>query len=194
MLPEFHPLAFPNLTPVELPVEWADDDVPHYIDILIDEATDRAMELEEMRDEGGQFVAGDYRHAYQVLAGLLRTGEVAAGANWLEWGSGQGMTTVLAAMLGLRATGVELDLDLVREGRALAERYDVPGARFVHGTYRPMGPRLPLLTAAERDVVYVYPWPGEEAFFLRLFEETAPSGALLLVATPPLSISAFRKK
>lgn len=193
-IPEYHPLAFPTLEPVDIPDAWADADVPRYIDALIDEATDRARELEEQEAGGGAFVAGDYRHAYQVLVGLLKAGLVHPGDTWLEWGSGQGMATVLAAMLGLRATGVELDLDLVREARALADRYDAPSARFIHGSYRPAGPRLPVLTAANRSVIYVYPWPGEEPFFLRLFEDTAAPGALLLLTTGPLQISAFRKK
>lgn len=193
MLPEYHPMAFPGLEPVAIPEEWADADVPRYVDAMIDEATDRAWELEEMR-AGGAFIASDYRFAYQVLAELLRAGQVERGASWLEWGSGQGMATVLASMMGLQATGVEIDLDLVREARALAARYDVPGARFVHGSYREAEAKLPVLTAAGRDIVYVYPWPGEEAFFLRLFEETAAPGALLLVATGPLQISGFRRK
>lgn len=199
-LPEYHPLAFPTLVPVDIPADWDDTEVPHFVDTLLDEAIDRAHELEELRAPASPaapldpFVAGDYRYAYQVLVQLLRHRLVAPRATWLEWGSGQGMTTVLAAMLGFRATGVELDLSLVREARALAERYDVPAARFIHGSYRPAGRHLPVLTAAGRDLVYVYPWPGEESFFLRLFEDTASSGALLLVATGPLAISAFRKQ
>ena len=43
-------------------------------------------------------------------------------------------------------------------------------------------------------MVYVYPWPGEEPFFLRLFAETADAGAFLLACLGPEDVRVVRKK
>ncbi len=68
------------------------------------------------------------------------------GAAFLEWGSGQGMVAILAALLGYDAVGVEIDEALVQESRELARRYDV-SARFEHGSYEPNGAGLKVFTA-----------------------------------------------
>lgn len=192
MLADFHPSVYPGLEAVPVPEGWADEDVPHDVEALIADAEESAWALEEScRD--GKFVAGDYRYAWQVMRGLARDGTVPRDARFLEWGSGQGMTSVLASLLGWRATGVERNGTLVREARRMADRYGAERVRFVHGSYVEDGGGLPVVAAAGRDVVYVYPWPGEEPFFLRMFEAEADPGAVLLVATGPLEIHAFRK-
>ncbi len=180
------------LAPVELPPEAGDVPVPRYVDCFLDDAEDRVEEL-EARMRNGRFVPGDCRYAYQVLAWLLGTGRIRPGAAFLEWGSGQGMVTILAALLGYAATGVEIDEALVQEARELAGRYDAP-ARFEHGTYDARAAGLKVITAKKRTVVYVYPWPGEEPFFLQLFAETAPSGAWLLMGLGPADIRVFRRR
>lgn len=183
----------PGAEEIALPEGWADDDIPRGIDALIADAEDAAWALEE-GDESGRFVAGDYRSVWQVLCRWMREGEVARGAEFLEWGSGQGMATVLASLLGLKATGVECNERLVAAARALAERHGAERARFVHGTYAPLaGSRLPVVDARGRDVVYVYPWPGEEEFFLRHFAATAKTGSRLLMWLGALEMRAFRK-
>ena len=139
------------------------------------------------------FVPGDYRFAFQILQWLLRTKAAAHGAAFLEWGSGQGMVTILAALLGYDACGVEIDAGLVKESRELAARYDVR-ARFEHGTYDAAKPGLKVFTAQRRAAVYVYPWPGEEPFFLDLFAATAEPGAWLLMGLGPEDVRLFRKK
>ena len=87
-----------------------------------------------------------------------------------------------------------MDPRLVAESREMAARFDTQ-ARFVHGTYDPesQDPDLDLVDAEGRAAVYVYPWPGEEAFFLRLFEDTADEGAFLLMCLGPEDIRLYRK-
>ena len=94
---------------------------------------------------------------------------------------------------GYEAVGVEIDEALVRESRELAARYDTH-ARFERGSYDKATPGLEIYTAQKRAVVYVYPWPGEEPFFLRLFAETADPGAFLLMCLGPEDIRTYRKK
>ena len=181
-----------GLEPLPIPFEAGDLPVPHYVDCFVQDAEERA---EEYGDElgGGSFVPSDIRYAYQVLQWLIRQRHLAAGADFLEWGSGQGLVTILASFLGLQATGVELDARLVRESKELAQRYE-SAAAFAHGTYNPATPGVTLYTAAKRNAVYVYPWPGEEGFFLRQFAHTAPAGALLLMCLGPEDIRAYRQK
>ena len=101
---------------------------------------------------------------------------------------------MVASLLGMKATGVECNARLVRAARELAERHGAERARFVHGTYAPMaGSSLPVVDAKGKDVVYVYPWPGEEEFFLRHFAATAKEGARLLMGLGTLEMRAFRK-
>ncbi len=185
--------VYPGLERVEVPFEAGEADVPRYVDCYIQDAERRAEGYPPDMG-GGRFAAGDYRYAFQVLLWLLRTKRIARGARFLEWGSGQGMVAILAQLLGMEATGVELDPRLVAESRELAARFDTL-ARFVHGTYDPesQDPDLDLVDAEGRAAVYVYPWPGEEAFFLRLFEDTADDGAFLLMCLGPEDIRLYRK-
>ena len=177
---------------MEVPLAVGDLPVPRFVDCVIRDAEDRAEALGD-RAGNGLFVPGDSRYAFQILQWLLQTKAVAAGAAFLEWGSGQGMATILASLLGYDAVGVEIDEALVQESRELADRYDTR-ARFEHGSYEPGKPGLKVVAAKNRAVVYVYPWPGEEPEFLRRFDETADAGAFLLTCLGPEDIRVFRKK
>jgi len=181
-----------GLERVEVPPEAGELPVPRFVDCFIRDAEDRAEELGE-RAGKGLFVPGDYRYAFQILQWLLRTRAADKGAAFLEWGSGLGMVAILAALLGYDAVGVEIDETLVKESRELASRYDV-SARFEHGSYAPNPSGLKVFTAQKRAAVYVYPWPGEEVYFLRLFADTADSGAFLLTCLGPEDIRVYRKK
>ena len=185
--------AIPSaLERVPVPFEVGDLPVPRFVDAFLADAEDRAEEYGD-RPGGGLFVPGDGRYVFQVLQWLLRTDKLARGAAFLEWGSGQGLATILAAVLGYDACGVEIDEKLLRESRDLAARYDVR-ARFEHGTYDAAKSGLKVFTAKRRAAVYVYPWPGEEPFFLDLFAATAEPGAWLLMGLGPEDVRLFRKK
>jgi len=175
-----------------IPSDAGDLPVPHFIDCFIHDAEDRA-EAYGIHPGKGLFIPGDYRYAFQVMQWLFRTKAIAKGASFLEWGSGQGMVAILAGLLGLDSTGVEIDEKLVWESRELAARYDTL-VRFEHGSYDPDAEELEVFTAEKRELVYVYPWPGEETFFLTLFVETAPEGALLMVCLGPEDIRLYQKK
>jgi predicted O-methyltransferase YrrM len=183
--------VFSMLQRVDLPPGAGDLPVPHYVDCFIRDAEDRAEEYDG-RAGLERFIPSDCRYAYQVLLWLQQTAATAPGAAFLEWGSGQGMVTILASRAGYSAMGVEINEELLQEARRLAERYDAP-ARFVHGTYDKTVAGLKVFAADKQAVVYVYPWPGEESFFLRLFSATADPGAFLLVNLGPEDIHVYRK-
>ncbi|MBW3570595.1 MAG: hypothetical protein KY467_05775 [Gemmatimonadetes bacterium] len=142
------------------------------------------------------FVPADYEHVLQTLLKLR-----APGLRFLEWGSATGVITIMADLLGFEAYGIELDAQLVDVARGLAERFD-SRARFVAGSFVPAGYRWKSRTGDNRigtigygqsgypelrhpledfDVVFAYPWHGEEEMMLDLMRAYGGSGARLVL-------------
>jgi hypothetical protein len=107
----------------------------------------------------------------------------------------------MADLLGFEAYGIELDTGLVSIACALAERYE-SRARFVAGSFLPTGYRWRPKTGDGRlgtigqgvsayaelghalddfDLVYAYPWSGEEPMMLDLMRTYGNSKARLLL-------------
>ncbi|CAN5676581.1 hypothetical protein BH23GEM11_BH23GEM11_07150 [soil metagenome] len=145
------------------------------------------------------FVAADYP---VVLASLVA--HRAPGRRFLEWGSATGIITIMADLLGFEAFGIEIDGALVKQARELAERHE-SRARFSTGSFLPAGyrwkqpggdERLGTIATGESgylkmgmpledfDVVFGYPWPGEEAMMLDLMRVHGRADATLLIHTP----------
>jgi hypothetical protein len=154
------------------------------------------FDAEVRRDAWHPFVAADYDRVLEELL-LLRV----PGRRFLEWGSAVGVIAIMADMLGFESYGIELDASLVRVGRELAERAGSK-ARFATGSFIPMGwewkPRdgdgrlgtigqgpsgyLELgLALSDFDVVYAYPWQGEEPMMLELMRAHGHRDARLLL-------------
>jgi SAM-dependent methyltransferase len=141
-------------------------------------------------------VASDYDRVLPALAELWRPG-----MRFLELGSATGIITVMADLLGYEACGIEIDERLVHMARDVAVRYQ-SRARFAAGSFLPQGwvwrPRdgdgrlgtigegvsgyLELgVSLDEFDLVYAYPWGGEEETILDLLRaHGAPEARLLL--------------
>lgn len=153
------------------------------------------------------FVAADYEVVLKAL--LPHRGP---GLRFLEWGSATGVITIMADLLGFEACGIELDSSLVATARDLAERFH-SGARFVAGSFLPTGYRwqpsngdgrtgtvgtgtsgYPQLGYAldDFDVVFGYPWGGEEALMLDLMRSYGRADALLLLHTVNDGVKSYR--
>ena len=149
-------------------------------------------------DDFHPFVAADYE---SVLAALLP--HRGPSLKFLEWGSATGVITIMADMLGFEAFGIELDTDLVKTARALSERFE-SDASFVEGSFLPTGyvwqpsggdGRVGTIGAGysgyldlghpldEFDVVFAYPWGGEEPMMLDLMQRYGRTDAVLLLNT-----------
>jgi hypothetical protein len=153
------------------------------------------------------FVNADYE---VVRATLLRLR--APGKRFLEWGSATGVITIMADLMGFDACGIELDASLVETARALAARHG-SNARFVAGSFLPTGfvwrardgdartgtigdgpsGYLQLGRALDDfDVVFGYPWGGEEPLMLDLMRQYGSPDALLLMHDTNRGVRAYR--
>ncbi len=150
------------------------------------------------------FVPSDFVTVYHALRAITEA-NLAPGTLLCEWGSGFGVVASLAAMLEFTACGIEIERDLVDASRMLAEDFGL-AVEFAHGSFIPSGAEVCaeesyadnnakyswLVTDADDgydelgldpddfDVVFAYPWPGEECLIESLFEKYAAEGALLL--------------
>ncbi len=145
------------------------------------------------------FVPSDFEQVYRALA-AIKSARLAAGRRFIEWGSGIGVITCLAEGLGFDAVGIEIESQLVEMAEALAHEHGID-VQFARGSFVPHGaePRLEMsddvawlatigpdgyeeleLEPDEFDVVFAYPWPGEEQVIFDLFADSAAVGALLL--------------
>ena len=142
------------------------------------------------------FVAADYD---DVRATLLRFR--APGRSFLEWGSAMGVITIMADLMGYEAYGIELDGSLVAQARELARRHGSK-AQFVEASFLPEGYRWKSRDGDGRtgtigdgpsgylkmgralddfDVVFGFPWDGEEALMRDLMQRYGRDDAILLV-------------
>ncbi len=187
------------LTEVELNADWPP--LPEDVAAFIAEAQTRIDAFIEGRldDPILGFVPCDFHAVYGVLAEIARRG-LAPGDLFCEWGSGFGIIAMLAAQLDYTSCGIEIEQDLVDASIELAEDFAIPvelvcgsfipegGDEVADGTYEfawlrtdaPSGyPELEL-DPNDFDVIFAYPWPGEEQVVLELFDRYAANGALLV--------------
>ncbi|HEX6369493.1 MAG TPA: hypothetical protein VF006_11215 [Longimicrobium sp.] len=167
----------------------------------------RQFDVEVRQHDWHPFVPADYERVLQTLLPLR-----APGLRFLEWGSAMGVIAIMADLLGFEAYGIELDPRLVEMARGLAERYG-SGARFVAGSFIPSGYRWKSRTGDDRigtigygqsgypelrhpledfDVVFAYPWSGEEPMMLDLMRAYGDSGARLVLHGGPEGARVYR--
>ena len=189
------------LTPVEL--DWqARPEPTSAAQALIDDARQRIERFFHDRpsdDPIPSFVACDFAMADRAI-GAVVDASLAPGPVFCEWGSGFAVAAGLAALHGLASHGIEIHRDLVSQATRLLEDHGVQvelaqgslvpedGDEIVdemasqdwlktneHPAYDELG-----LDVADFDIVFAYPWPGEEGLIDALFEAFAADGALLL--------------
>ena len=162
----------------------------------------------EVRDRAWHpFVAADYESVLEAL--IAQRGP---GLKFLEWGSATGVITIMADLLGFEAYGIELDESLVDTARGLARRFDSRAA-FAAGSFLPEGyewkprsgdGRLGTIGQGRSgylelghplddfDVVFGYPWQGEEAMMHDLMRCYGRRGARLLVHGTDRGVEVYR--
>ena len=141
------------------------------------------------------YVSADYLTVYESLVQLR--GRV---LTVLEWGSGLGVVTIMASLMGFEAYGIEVEPDLVKYSERLAQAYG-PDARFAQGSFIPSGFEWDpahgddvcrtIIDAASAydeldmelrdfDLVYAYPWPDEHTLYHNIMRGFARRNAMFL--------------
>ncbi len=154
------------------------------------------------------FVPADYGRVQAALVSLRAPGQL-----FLEWGSATGVITIMADLLGYEAYGIECDAKLVDVARRLAEKFG-SRARFAVGSFLPTGyafkPRdgdgrlgtigdgasgyLELGHPLEDfDLVYAYPWGGEEPMMHDLMRSYGGKRARLLLHGSTGGVQVYRE-
>jgi len=160
---------------------------------------------------GRGFIPSDYQLGYRSLVAVQRAHPDAR--RFCEWGSGFGVVTGLAAMLEFESHGIEVDAELISAARSLLADHGLD-ADIVHGSFIPEQyanterlsdheTRTVLhheeayhhmdLAIDDFEVVFAYPWPGEEVQYCELFDRFADYNALLLTYSRSEAMRAYRK-
>lgn len=200
------------LVDVELPPPCAVE-LPARIRALIRESDRRTRDFLARCTVPG-FVTSDPERVGRALQAIDEAG-LAPGGACCEWGSGFGLVALMAACLDFRACGIEINADLVDEAMTLATDFQLD-VEFACGTYVPHGgedltdtvhEEFDWLSAggacgydalgadpADFDLIFAYPWPGEEQVIDDLFERYGATSALLLTYHGGLEDVRLRRK
>ena len=148
-----------NLSPIGLPARAQE---------LVDAGLARVKSIDWF-----DFVPSDYQVVYTLLAALER-------GRFCEWGSGIGIVTGLAEMLGYAApVGLEIHEPLVTASNEIYARFGLK-ARAEVGDY--------FERSDVADLYFTYCWPGVVERTQERFLTIAPPGARLIVYYGPADV------
>lgn len=169
---------------------------PVTLDRLIREGADAWEEYRaHAKDRHQLFIPCDHHGAHEAL-GDLRSRAL----TFVELGSGAGIVTIMADLLGFEAYGIEIDPWLVDRSIGLAEQFD-SAAIFTEGTFVPPSYQDEIehlsgdyltptngsyafdelgLYLSDFDLVFAYQWPGDEDWLSELIRRHARANAILL--------------
>ena len=134
--------------------------IPDSVSAFIDEALQWAKDIDCF-----DFVPSNYQVVYRVLQAIQP-------GRFCEWGSGMGVVTGLAEMLGFTAYGIEIDGQLAVTSRKLLQDFGLM-APIETGDY--------FESTYSADVYFTYCWPGKILRAEEHFLSIAPDHARLLI-------------
>ena len=111
------------------------------------------------------FVPSNYQVVYAVLQAMPR-------GRLCEWGSGMGIVTGLAEILGFDACGIESDTQMADASRQLLADFRLSAA-IETGDYFEIG--------CDADIYFTYCWPGQIPRVEQHFLSVTPDHARLLI-------------
>lgn len=151
------------------------------------------------------YVSADYYAVYRALKKFRKRC-----STFLEWGSGLGVVTIMAAQMGFEAYGIEIEPELVEHACALAECFGSDATfacgSFIPGDYkeqsssgeefhRTICDAVPAyheidMELRDFDLVYAYPWPDEHLVFRSIMRRCGAPHATLICYDAREGISA----
>ena len=200
----------PELNRWTPPDGWDRRSLPSEMEALIAEATRWIQAFEDCgRRLVPQCVAADFTEVARVLLAIREAGWL-PGCKFLELGSGYGIVTMLASMIGFDAVGVEASDSLVHRSREFARSRSI-AAEFIVGDFVPLNfsavgadrvsPTLSHRGHSDGDecpidwddhaLLYSYPWPGEHELHERMVRQYARPGAGYIQFRGPADLAIF---
>ena len=198
-----------------MPIEEIDlkiegDKLPGKVKNYLKEANQRIDELfeTERNRKVPRFIPCNDELLYHWLSAISNS-DLCLGKVYCEWGSGYGVGTCLASLLGYESYGIEIEPSLIKASRKLAQDSNI-SVTIIERDYMPEGfecyegsggaelIRPENYTYQERsesrpgyegmdadldevDLFFIYPWPGEHEFVLGFLQPVAGDGALCLI-------------
>lgn len=186
-----------DISLLDIGITIPESPLPAHVDSFLQDAMSRIELFQDTHHVAG-FVPSNFATIYHVLH-YLKAQCIAPGPHFCEWGSGFGVVASMAAMCGFTACGIEISPDLVAAAKMLAQDYDLD-VDFHCNSFIPHGSEHCLeaeeasswltehsgdleewgISPENYDVIFVYPWPGEEDMMYKLFDQHASQGSLLL--------------
>jgi hypothetical protein len=203
----------------QIPYTLEDCELPSSVKAFIDEADRRCDDFydQKLNKRFPRYVPSEPAQVYAALRHVTKQG-LPIGETFVEWGSGFGVGTGFAAILGYEAHGIEIEETLVEKAESLLSDQGLDAA-FLPISYIPNGfisydalsghdivrddsfghsvgnPRYEGMEfdIEEVDLFFVYPWPGEQEMMLKLFDAVAGEGAILVAYYGDRDICLYRK-
>ncbi|MDP6114196.1 MAG: hypothetical protein QGF00_19400 [Planctomycetota bacterium] len=182
----------------DLKITIKDTEIPHHIAEFLEEA-DRRIENFKDPAKAMEFIPSDYDRVYCALRVLVDE-DMTSGSNFCEWGSGFGVVAGLAALMEFDSYGIELNSELVIESQELLAEFGLD-VEVACGSFIPQDSQSVAdsmndfawlevnagsaheeleIDPDEFDVIFAYPWPGEDRLLIKIFDKIASVGALFL--------------
>lgn len=186
----------------DLNIALADTPPPPDVQAMIREGRELSASLaaETGPERIGGLVSTDAEVAWRFLSAVRPL--CPAGARFVEWGSGLGIVTTLAARMGWQATGLEIEPRLVGIASDFGEKHSADAAFHV-GSYKPDGWNDERRRNVETDtglgfdlfdfdVIFGFPWPAEREAMTEFVGRYAHPGTLFLRHLGGLWCTAYR--
>lgn len=153
------------------------------------EAGDEICSRANGRGSIPQFEPADGRVCWNLLNSVVRQNLIHSKATdckatirkpvFCEWGSGLGLVTLIAATIGMTATGIEIEEELVDSARDFSKKFSIP-VSFINASIYPEDNLIPIIDYKEVDLFFAYPWPNQITRMIELFGKVAVNGAVLV--------------
>lgn len=156
--------------------------LPAKANLLIQDCKEAGDEISaHSGDYGGipEFEPADGKTSWHLLNSVVKQTLPDRTPVFCEWGSGTGLVTLIASLIGMSATGIEIEEELVDMAGDFSKKFAIP-ASFIHGSIYPKDNPTPLLDYKEVDLFFAYPWPNQVTQVINLFEQVAASGAVFV--------------